>query len=1590
MKRVVFLLFLLLNGMIIMPLHAQRVRVCFDAGWQFHLGDIALKQAVKAGQQGGLTDTGAPQVEGEETKIAYTDRNKTIPYKADDWTDVDIPHDWLVDVAPEEDYTIGSQGAGNGFHRPGIGCYRKEFSLDEQCRGKRLTLEFDGIFRASTVWVNGHLMGHHESGYTPSFYDISEVARYGSEGGNVVFVKVDATEYEGWWYEGCGIYRHTWLTITDNLHVARFGTFITTPDVSQEKAKVNVETMIENESDRLRRFKVVNTITDHHGTLLQKMEMACEAKGGEKLVVNQDAVVEKPQLWSPETPELYQMHTTLVEDEEAVDNVVTTFGIRSVEMRHDGFYLNGKVYPVKGTANHQDHAGVGVALPDGLQSYRIKLLKEMGSNGYRTAHHPPTPELLDACDSLGMLVLDENRHLWVSEDGMNDLRTLILRDRNHPCVFMWSLENEENLEGSEMGARLLKKLSDEAHRLDPTRQTTAAMNHGWNEGGYSDQVDVVGYNYGQRGMQYVKDHEQYPDRIMFATESTSYVATRGEYKDDWEKGYMSNFGKGVSWGLQPGEDWQHVVDYPWLGGTFVWTGFDYRGEPTPYGWPCVSSHFGIMDVCGFPKDGYYAYQAAWRSEPRVHVYPHWNMDDVKGDTVRMGVYTNCEKAELIVNGKSQGMKSGKPNERLEWNVVYHPGKVEVRGYNAGKMVAREVQETAGAARKIVIEPDVNSIIANGKDVVIMNITLLDAKGRFVPNANHRLDFTLKGPGRIIGTGNGDPSCHDPERATWRKTFNGHCQVIVQSTGEAGDILLEAVGEGLTTALSPVVKATQRQTVYVSPYGDDRNNGSRQMPFRTIEAAKKWARHINLGNVTIILTDGIHHIDSTIVITQDDSHAQKQLCIKAEHPLKAIVSGGKTIRCLWTKAEDGIYKAYVGNLGFNPEMLTVNNELRTLARYPNIMSNSGPFGGTSRDATSARRMATWQHPEKAYLHAMHPARWGDFHYRIKGIDSNGQPVLEGGWQNNRPAEPSVDLRMVENVKEELDAPGEWYYDDGWLYYMPLSEDSLAIACIEVSHLPELIRIVGTDGGTASNVSIEGVCFTMSERTFMQSYEPLLRSDWTIYRGGAVVLENTANCGLSDCDLYNLGGNAVFFSGRNDKSYVRGSHIHHIGASGLCVVGKSSAVRSPSFNYYQYVNLADMDFKPGPATDDYPKNCILEDNLIHHIGMYEKQVAGVELSMAMDINVSHNTIYHTPRAAVNIGEGTWGGHVIAHNDLFDTVLETGDHGSINAWGRDRYWHPTRSTMDSIVSRYPKLALADAIHTIIIDHNRIRCDKGWDIDLDDGASNYRISNNLCLQGGIKLREGFHRTVENNILINNTFHPHVWFRNSEDLFRHNIVMRLYEPVEQRGPSELAQGWPSRDRGRRSQPVNINQWGKSVDNNIFTDALSLQTAREKYDQDTHSCLIPLQFTAPQLGDYSISSNTTELKQAGFQVFTMTDFGVQSNRLKAIAAQPSFSIPVAISAANDNPSSYMEWQGLRVQNVDNLGLQSATGMYAMTGVYVMAVVDQYAILSHHIHAGDVIIAVNGREVKTTTDLLASDTITTLTVFRNQKKKEIYI
>jgi beta-galactosidase len=778
----------------------KRVRECFDFNWMFHKGDIAIKNTFKAGKYGGLTDAGVKAVSDETTAIDYTDLKKPTVFKPADWQKVDLPHDWLIEGTFINDNSLGSQPAATGFLPTGVGFYRKEFELPETDKGEKISIEFDGVYRNSTVWVNGHLMGNHQSGYIPSNYDLTDVLRYGTEGKNIILIRVDGRESEGWWYEGCGIYRHTWLVKTDKLHVIRFGTCITTPFVSEIKADVIIKTTLKNEYREARNFTLISKIADNKNIVIGIRSTTQSIAPMSQAEIEQTCLIQSPLLWTPETPNLYKVLTEVTENGNVVDTYETTFGVRTIEINRNGFFLNGKLYPVKGTANHEDFAGLGVALPDKIIEYKIKLLKEMGSNGYRCAHNPPTRELLDACDRLGMLVLDENRILSGTEDNLRDLATLIYRDRNHPSVFMWCMENEEPIQGTKIGARIMETMVETAHSIDPSRPVTAAMNHGWNDEGYSDVLDVVGYNYGDKRSQYVNDHEKYPQRKMFVTECTSFVSTRGEYEINREKGFVSNIGPYTpNWGPEPGKDWEQIVLYPYMGGSFVWTGFDYRGEPTPYLWPCVSSHFGIMDICGFPKDGYFAYKAAWSDTPLVHIFPHWNWEGREGKPIKVYAYTNCEETELFLNGKSMGKKKSVPFTKQEWELVYKPGKLEARGYNNGRKVAQDIVETTTIPAKIALESDCNTLKSDGCDVAVIRVAIKDAKGRVVPVADNLVKFSIEGPGRIIGTGNGNPSSHEADKANQRMAFNGFCLVLIQTDRIAGEIRLTASSETLNSA-----------------------------------------------------------------------------------------------------------------------------------------------------------------------------------------------------------------------------------------------------------------------------------------------------------------------------------------------------------------------------------------------------------------------------------------------------------------------------------------------------------------------------------------------------------------------------------------------------------------------------------------------------------------------------------------------------------------------------------------------------------------------------------------------------------------------
>ena len=558
---------------------------------------------------------------------------------------------------------------------------------------------------------------------------------------------------------------------------------------------------------------------------------------------------------------------------------------------------------------------------------------------------------------------------------------------------------------------------------------------------------------------------------------------------------------------------------------------------------------------------------------------------------------------------------------------------------------------------------------------------------------------------------------------------------------------------------------QAQTnFYISPKGNDSNKGTLTKPFASINRALAEARKTS-GTVKVYLLEGTYYLSKPIVFTHDDSRNDNEtLTITNFENQKVTLSGSAVLNLKWKKYKDGIWQAKVEqDLIFDE--LFVNGKMQRMARYPNYDSNAHFFGGTAADAISKEKAARWKSPEGGYVHALHRFEWGDFHYIITGKYDKGELKLEGGWQNNRRMGMHDKYRFVENIFEELDTVNEWYFNKNTktLFYFPPKDLNLKTAKFETPQIAHLFEFNGSEENPVKNITIEGLTLTQTLRTFMQNKEPLLRSDWTIYRGGAVLYNGAVNCYFKKLYTHNLGGNAIFFNMYNRNCEVSGCLISDIGASAVCFVGDPNAVRSPSFEYGDCVPLDKIDRTPGPKTNNYPAECKVYDNLMFNLGFVEKQSAGVELSMCQDITVSHNTIYNVPRAGINVSEGTWGGHIIEYNDVFNTVKESGDHGSFNSWGRDRYWQPNKTTLDSIVGHNYGLALLDVVKPIIIRNNRMRCDHGWVIDLDDGSSNYRIYNNLCLNGGIKLREGVNRIVENNIIINNSFHPHVWFQKQQ-----------------------------------------------------------------------------------------------------------------------------------------------------------------------------------------------------------------------------------
>ncbi len=733
----------------------------------------------------------------KEAVLLSPDRPEKVPavagvaFSDKGWREVRLPHDFVVEGA------FDPKGDGShGFLPKDMAWYRKTFEVPASDKGRVLWLDFDGVYRDSRVWLNGKLLGRHPSGYTSFRYDITKAVNYGDR--NILTVHVDARGAEGWWYEGGGIYRHVWLNKADPLHVKPWGVQVISKPVGAG-ASLSVETTLSNRSNSPASGRLVTEIRDPQGRTVLTLDTPFTLKPGAEKSLTQKGTLAKAVLWDLKAPNLYRAVTRIERKGGTADSTETSFGIRTVRFDKDrGFFLNGKPVKLKGTCNHQDHAGVGVAVPDRLFAFRIEKLLEMGSNAYRCAHNPPAPELLDACDRLGMLVVDENRRLGDTEDILGQVESMVLRDRNHPSIILWSLCNEESLQDKAEGRRRAEAMKKVLFKHDRTRLVTAAMNYGWGGDGLSNALDVQGFNYNQRVYDsYRADHPTVP---LYGSETASTVSTRGEYVTDRVKGTVSAYDVNhTNWSSTAAYAWRSIAERDWMAGAFVWTGFDYRGEPTPYSWPCINSHFGILDMCGFPKDNFWYYKAWWGDKPVLHLFPHWNWPEKMEQQVEVWCHTNYPEVELLVNDESMGFQDVPKNGAASWRVWYKPGKITVKAWVKNKVVAETSVETTGKPAQIRLEPYQDGMIANAGDVMPVAVSILDDQDRLVQTAENKVTFKVEGPGSVAGVGNGDPSSHEPDKASARKAFHGLCQVLVGAGEKPGTIRLIAESPGLKSA-----------------------------------------------------------------------------------------------------------------------------------------------------------------------------------------------------------------------------------------------------------------------------------------------------------------------------------------------------------------------------------------------------------------------------------------------------------------------------------------------------------------------------------------------------------------------------------------------------------------------------------------------------------------------------------------------------------------------------------------------------------------------------------------------------------------------
>lgn len=784
----------------------QRQRLSFDFNWKFLLGDIQ-----------------------DAEKTDFDDST---------WRNLNVPHDWSIEGSYNKDEPVGGNGA---FLPTGIGWYRKHFTLPVSAKDKSVRIEFDGIYMNSDVWINGYHLGKRPYGYISFQYDLTP---YLNQNKNVVAVRVDNSQQPNTrWYSGSGIYRHVWLTIADKIHIAMWGIAITTPYAKEDSASINISTKIENQSENNGGEGFIQSIiTNADGKEVARGKATFNFKDNKNTHVEQVISLKQPSLWSVESPYLYTLHSQVIKNGKTIDDIFTPFGIRAIEYSTTkGFLLNGKHIKMKGVNLHHDGGIVGAAVPVGVWERRLKILKTMGCNAIRTSHNPPAPEFLDLCDRLGFLVMDEafdewkegkrpyGYHLYFDEWGERDLVAMIQRDRNHPSVVLWSIGNEIREQPKEGGYLLAQKLTAIVHHEDPTRPSTLGCDNIAADDyparpEFLKSLDIVGYNYvdrwhERRELYYSIDKLAHPDWLMIGTESVSNGGIRGEYSLGDDPNVIKpsyNFRM-----IRAEQLWKFVSSHDYVIGDFMWTGIDYLGESR---WPYKNNPAGVIDMCGFPKDGFYFYQSQWTKQPMIHLFPHWNWPGREGQVIPVLCYTNCDAVELFLNGKSFGEKrlefprqgtSGSWNGydhprvfptttdlHLSWDIPYEPGVLKAIGRRNSEVVTIDSVCTTGPAYKIQLKADKQVIKANNRDVVHLVAEIVDEKGFLVPGADNKLEIKVTGAGKVLGIGSGNAANLGSFQSTHCKAFNGLLLVIIQAIDKEGKITCKIESDGL-----PGVQAT---------------------------------------------------------------------------------------------------------------------------------------------------------------------------------------------------------------------------------------------------------------------------------------------------------------------------------------------------------------------------------------------------------------------------------------------------------------------------------------------------------------------------------------------------------------------------------------------------------------------------------------------------------------------------------------------------------------------------------------------------------------------------------------------------------------